>query len=125
MVYGCERRTGFFDAGNNDVVDEPSRAAGLHFPVVEGVGVDGDTVGVAQDGVLHHSDPGVNGRDRACVPNHIVVFANVRDLLYDVLGGIGDFVSDGQAVNIVATVFLHGIDECIDIFVDLVETGET
>jgi hypothetical protein len=44
--------------------------------------------------------------------------------LHDVLGSIGDFVSDGQAVHIVTTVFLHGIDKHANIFVDLVEISE-
>ena len=92
----------------------------MYVPIVEGVGVDGDAIGFAEDGVVHHIYPGVNGRNGAFVPNGIVeAFADIPNLSHDVLGSICDFVSDGQAIHVVATVFLHGVDECADILVDL------
>ena len=92
----------------------------MHLPIEEGVGVDGDTIGVAQDRVVHHVDPGVNGRNGAFVPNHIVeISTNVPNLLHDVLGSICDFVSDRQAINVASAVFLHGIDEYANVLVDL------
>lgn len=98
----------------------------MYFSVVEGVGVDGDAIGVAQDGVFHHIDPGVNGRNGAFVPNGIVeVFSNIPNLLHDVLGSIGDFVSDGQPVHVASAIFLHGFDESVHVFVDLVKIGGT
>ena len=73
---------------------------------------------VAQDGVFRHIDPGVNGRNGAFVPDDTVkVVANIPDLFH--------FVSDRQTVHMRTTVFLYGINERIDIFVDLVGASET
>lgn len=106
------------------LMNSPATAR-FYFPVEEGVCVDRDMVGVAQDRVVHHIDPGVDGRNGAFVPNGVVeVFSNVPSLLHDVLWSIGDFVSDGQAVYIVTAVFLHGVDERTDVFVDLVGIQE-
>lgn len=94
--------------------------------IVEGVCVDRDTVGVAQGRVIHHVDPGVNGRNGTIVSDVVVeVLTNVLNLLHDVRRSIIDFVSDGQAVDIARTICFYGVDERSNIVVDLNEIGKT
>ena len=92
--------------------------------IEEGVCVDRDAVCVAQDGVVHHLDPGVDGRDGTFVPDDVVeVPTNVPNPLHDVRGTVVDFVSDSQTVNVVRTIFAHGADERADLVIDLGEVG--
>ena len=87
--------------------------------------VDCDTVCVAQDGVVHHFDPGVDGRNGTFVSDNVVeVPTNVPDLVHDVRGSIGDFISNGQAVDVARAVLLHGIDERANVTIDLCGIGK-
>ena len=84
------------------------------------MGVDGDAVSVTQDGIVHHLDPSVNGRNGTSVPDDVVeVPANVPNPLHDVHGVVVDLVSDGQAVDVVRAVFSYDVDERADLIVDL------
>lgn len=90
------------------------------------MGVYGDAIGIAQDGVVHYIDPGMNGRNGPLVANDIVeISTNVPHLVHDVHRSVGNFVSDRQAINTASAVFLYGTDEYADIFVDLDGTRET
>ena len=81
--------------------------------------VDGDAVGVTQDGVVHHLNPVVNGRNGTGVPEAVEVCANVPNPLHDVRGNIVDFVSDGHTVDVARAVLPHDGDERADLTVNL------
>jgi len=111
------------DVRNDNVFDEVARTGGFHVSIVEGMCVDRDAVGIAQDGVVHHIDPGGNGRDGTFVPGNVVeIPTNIPNLLHDVRGSISDLISDGQAIDVGRAVFFHGIDERPNVTVDLYET---
>ena len=90
------------------------------------MGVDRDAIGVAQDWVVHHLDPVMNGQNGPFVPDNAAeVTTDILNLLYDVRGTIVDFAPDGQTVNVVRAVFPHRIDERADLVFDLGEAGGT